>query len=661
MKISTILDHIDQRHMALPEFQRGYVWNREQVRGLMTSLYRRHPIGTLLVWVTESSSAQYRGDGPLAPGIVKLLLDGQQRITSLYGIMRGCAPDFFDGNAATFTGLYFNMESEEFRFYMPTIMDSDPLWINVSELMTSGDGGIGGIARRFSSTPETLQTFFEKYNDRLSSLLMIRERELHIEEVTGKDKTLQIVVDIFNRVNSGGTKLSKGDLALAKICASWPEARDSMKTNLAEWEKSGFDFDLDWQLRILNAVLTGEARFEHLHSATPDQVIAALKTTKKCADYLLNLIAGRLGIDHSKVLFGRYSFPVMARYLNERGGRLTDITEQNKLLLWYLLSAIWGRYSSSTETVISKDLSLIEKLDGGLDRLLTEVQFWQGGLTVEPEHFNSWSTGARFYPFLYLLTRTGEAKDFGTGLALKKSLLGPQSQLEVHHIFPKSLLYARGYSKSEVNSLANYCFLTKQTNVSLISNRNPEEYFVDVENTFPGSLASQWIPMDSVLWKMENYREFLAARRTLLAEAANNFIGSLLPKGFAEAIIDRPEDWGMRSHLDEFHGKSPEETIKLLQEWLANEGLPCGSTDYELVNPVDGQSLALFDLAWAKGFREELDAPVGISLQAKPGELEAATAQGFVCFGCATSFKQYVLKNVLGRGLSDDINDEEDD
>ena len=148
MKISTILDHIDQRHMALPEFQRGYVWNREQVRSLMTSLYRKHPVGTLLVWVTESVTAQHRGDGPLAPGIVKLLLDGQQRITSLYGIMRGHAPDFFDGNAATFTGLYFNMETEEFRFYMPTIMDPDPLWINVSELLASGDGGIGGIARR---------------------------------------------------------------------------------------------------------------------------------------------------------------------------------------------------------------------------------------------------------------------------------------------------------------------------------------------------------------------------------------------------------------------------------------------------------------------------------------------------------------------------------
>ncbi len=114
MKISTILDHIDSGHMALPEFQRGYVWNRDQVRGLFDSLYRRHPVGGLLVWATESNTADHRGDAQLAPGIVKLLLDGQQRMTSIYGVVRGRPPKFFDGNASAFTNLRFNLESESF-------------------------------------------------------------------------------------------------------------------------------------------------------------------------------------------------------------------------------------------------------------------------------------------------------------------------------------------------------------------------------------------------------------------------------------------------------------------------------------------------------------------------------------------------------------------
>ena len=140
MKIQVILDQIDLGAMALPEFQRGYVWNREQVRGLMHSLYRKHPVGSLLVWVTQTETADARGDQALQPGSVKLLLDGQQRITSLYGLLRGKAPKFFDGDEQTFTGLYFNIQSELFEFYAPTKMKGDPCWLNVTEVLKDGAG-----------------------------------------------------------------------------------------------------------------------------------------------------------------------------------------------------------------------------------------------------------------------------------------------------------------------------------------------------------------------------------------------------------------------------------------------------------------------------------------------------------------------------------------
>ena len=140
MQIQTILDQIDLGAMALPEFQRGYVWNREQVRGLMYSLYRKHPVGSLLVWVTQTDNADARGDQELQAGSVKLLLDGQQRITSLYGLMRGQPPKFFDGDKRSFTGLYFNIKDELFEFYMPTKMKDDPCWLDVTEVMKAGAG-----------------------------------------------------------------------------------------------------------------------------------------------------------------------------------------------------------------------------------------------------------------------------------------------------------------------------------------------------------------------------------------------------------------------------------------------------------------------------------------------------------------------------------------
>ena len=111
MDVQSIISNIRQGAWALPEFQRSYVWSRLQVRGLMDSLYSDYPVGSLLVWTTRTESASFRGDSQLGYGTVKLLLDGQQRITTLFGIIEGEPPSFFEGNVDSFTNLYFNVGS----------------------------------------------------------------------------------------------------------------------------------------------------------------------------------------------------------------------------------------------------------------------------------------------------------------------------------------------------------------------------------------------------------------------------------------------------------------------------------------------------------------------------------------------------------------------
>jgi hypothetical protein len=92
MKISAILNHTGGGLMALPEFQRGYVWNRDQVRSLFDLLYHRHPVGSPLVWVNVAKAAAHRGDRPLAASVVALLCDGLRRVTSLCGAACGIVP-----------------------------------------------------------------------------------------------------------------------------------------------------------------------------------------------------------------------------------------------------------------------------------------------------------------------------------------------------------------------------------------------------------------------------------------------------------------------------------------------------------------------------------------------------------------------------------------
>ena len=650
MKISTILDHIDNGHWALPEFQRGYVWNRDQVRGLFDSLYRRHPVGGLLVWATESKTATHRGEGPLAAGVVKLLLDGQQRMTTLYGVVRGRPPKFFDGNAQAFTGLRFHLESETFAFYQPVKMRDDSLWIDLTELMQQGTEGLGAFVARLSQDP-ILAPKVGNYAGRLSRLLGIVDVDLHVEEVTGTDKSLDVVVDIFNRVNSGGTKLSKGDLALAKICADWPEARDTMKQSLKGWAASGYHFNLDWLLRSVNTVLTGEAKFSFLHGKSAEEVQDGLGRATKRIDTCLNLIGGRLGLDHDQVLFGRFAVPVMVRYLDRRNGSL-DAAERDKLLFWFAQAGMWGRFSGSTESYIDQDLALLEGAGDALERLLEQLRLWHGGLRAEPGHFMGWSLGARFYPVLYLLTRMGEARDWGTGLPLKSSLLGKLNRLEVHHIFPKSPLYRLKHKRPEVNALANFCFLTKDTNVK-ISDRLPEEYFPEIEAKHPGALASQWIPMDRALWRIQNYHGFLAARRDLLAAETNKRMAELLHgdtrwlEGAAKpAAVAVPA-----AVVGGISGEMEEADLVELNDWIESQGLPRGQLGFEYADPDTGELRAVLDLAWPDGLQEVLSQPVAVLLNEGTETLGLASSAGFRCFTDVESFKSYLAREVIGEAV----------
>ena len=219
-KLSAILDQVDAGTVLLPEFQRGYVWNRDQVRGLMRSLYRGYPVGSLLVWETDAARQAVRGAAP-ASGTRSLLLDGQQRVTTLYGVVRGTPPAFFEGDPEAFRNLRFNVETEAFEFYGSVKMKDDPLWVDVTALFA---GGPAAVVSGLQGHPG----FFD-FVDRLHRVRNVLDREVHVESITGADKTVDVVVDIFNRVNSGGTKLSRGDLALARICSDWPQARPAMR------------------------------------------------------------------------------------------------------------------------------------------------------------------------------------------------------------------------------------------------------------------------------------------------------------------------------------------------------------------------------------------------------------------------------------------------
>ena len=635
-KLAAILDQIDSGSVLLPEFQRGYVWNRDQVRGLMRSLYRGYPVGGLLTWETQADGSVVRGEAATTPALRVLILDGQQRVTSLYGISRGRPPAFFQGDEKAFSGLRFNVEDETFEFYGPAKMRDDPRWIDVTSLFTRGlEHHIGVL----NAHPDT-QPRIVAYVERLARLRGVLERDFHEEKITGEDKTVDVVVDIFNRVNSGGTKLSKGDLALAKMCAHWPGARAAMRSHLGSWQKEGFAFSLDWLLRNTTAVATGRAEFASLDGLPVTDFKQALEASAKYISQFLDVVAGRLGLDHDRVLMGRYAYPVISRLLHLAGGHFADSADADRALFWYVHSALWGRFAGSTETVLNQDYDAATR--SGVDGLITSLERWRGGnLTIDGQDFEGFGRGSRFYPLLYMLTRVHGARDFASGLPLHSHLLGHLASLQVHHIFPKAVLYDAGYPRSQVNAVANFCFLTQDANLA-IGKRRPADYFAEVEKKHPGVLASQWIPDDPALWQIDRYPDFLAARRELLAGAANAFLGSLRT-GTAPAagellerhkvVLDVPDDQDSRN----------QEVAALIAE-LTELGCAEPAVDCEISDPATGRPLAIAEACWPEGLQPGQGSPVVLELDPGESDLARLSELGYEVFTSTDSLRGYVRR-----------------
>ncbi|MBM7278987.1 DUF262 domain-containing protein [Gordonia rubripertincta] len=633
-RLSTLLDEIDSGAVLLPEFQRGYVWNRDQVRGLMRSLYRGYPVGGLLMWETTSDDITVRGRVG-GSGTRQLLLDGQQRVTSMYGVIRGTPPPFFEGDANAFTGLHFNVATEVFEFYTPTKMAGDPTWVSVTELFRKGP------FEYLTAFPDVEREVLNTYLERLNRIKEIENRNFNQEKITGAGKTVDEVVDIFNKVNSGGTKLSKGDLALAKLCAEWPEARKELRDDLERWRKAGFKFSLEWLLRNATAVARGRALFSSLSEVSADEFQRALNLSVNYIGTFLDATSGRLGLDHDRVLMGRYATPVVSRLLHTNGGGFSDSVHRDKVLYWYVHSALWGRFSGSTETVLQQDYDTIER--GGVDALIAALERARGGnLSIGPDDFSGATRGARFYPLLYMLTRVDGARDFGSGLELRAELLGKLTSLQVHHIFPKALLRKHGFERNEINALANFCFLTQDTNIK-IGKRDPAAYLPEVQTKHPGVLESQWIPTDPELWRVDRYADFLAARRELLAESAQRFLESLRnPDGphvgaslqrldVAEEVVDDPRTAQVQALVDE----------------LIRRGFAAPVVDTEVADPVTGVELAVAEAFWPDGLQAGVGVPVVLELDPEEADLPRLEELGYRVFTSVDALLGFVENESL--------------
>ncbi len=365
-----------------------------------------------------------------------------------------------------------------------------------------------------------------------------------------------------------------------------------------------------------------------------------LSQAEKSCNYLLNMISGRLGLDHDRVLGGRYAFPVMTCYLARNGGKLQDARQRDKLLYWHIHSFLSGRFTGSTETALNQDLRVLGDTSTAVDRLIEQLRQSRRDLRIRPEDFAVSSLGARFYPLLYMLTRVGSARNWGDGLPLSAHLLGKLNALQVHHIFPKALLYKHGYSQPDVNAIANFCFLTQGTNLD-ISAKEPAIYFREIEEKYPGALASQWIPMDHTFWKVEQYKDFLAERRKLLADAANEFLDALLT--VSPVKVDYPT---VLTQVATTVSGEEDDELQALVSWAIERRFPKPELNFEVSDPNTGEVLIIVDAAWPKGLQEEYSQPIALCREADEQKLAILNQAGYRFFVGIGALRRYLMEQL---------------
>lgn len=560
--VEELVSMIERGELRLPEMQRQYVWRSTRVRDLLDSLYRGYPSGAILLWETDEAVplqdfAVSQSTNPYQS--TRLLLDGQQRLTSLSAVIRG-EPVSVRGRRRPID-LLFNLEhpdqlavvteveenggdEEDFdedgeligdetdstedellkRFNKMTFvvatrkLEQLPQWVKVSDVFKT-DNDASFLKRAGVSGFDDPR--YEKYSQRLARLRGIR-KYVYRMDVLERTLSYDEVTEIFVRVNSLGAKLRSSDLALAQITAKWRHSLQTFQDFQKACADTGFDLDLGLHLKNLMAFATGQSRFQIVASLSVEKLQKAWQEACEGMEFALNFARSNLGIDSPALLSSPFLLVVLAYFGHSRNYALGN-DEARQLRYWALAANAKGRFSrGSSETILDQDLATIRN-GGDINELIDRLRLQFGHLEITPEELEGRNQRSALFKTMFLAFRAAGAKDWRSHLAIALDHSGSQHRLQFHHIFPKALL--RGsYTPREADDIANLAFIGGKTNRA-ISDKAPVTYLLPlVAQHGAAPFAAQCIPVEEELLALDHYKAFLQERRKRIAAALNAFI-----------------------------------------------------------------------------------------------------------------------------------------
>jgi hypothetical protein len=564
--VEELVRMIERGELRLPEMQRRYVWRSTRVRDLMDSLYRGYPSGAILLWETDGevpmqSMAISQSDSPYAS--TRLLLDGQQRLTSLSAVIRG-EPVTVRGRRKPIE-LLFNLEHPDQLSVVTEVNeetddddddddddkvdDDDDVDSSEDELQRRFNNMIFVVStRKLARLPQWVKVTdvfktdkdadflrhagvkgfddpnFERYSQRLARLRGIR-RYVYRMDVLERTLSYDEVTEIFVRVNSLGAKLRSSDLALAQITAKW---RNSLKTFDAFQKKCaglGFELDLGLHMKNLVAFATDQSRFLTVSRLPVQRLQDGWKGACAGMEFALNFMRNNVGIDSPALLSSPFLLITLGYYGHKRRYSL-GAEESQRLRYWILIANAKGRYSrGSSETLLDQDLASLRD-GGGVQELIDRLRQQVGRLEIEPEELEGRNRRSALFKTMFLAFRDAGARDWRSTLAIALDHSGAEHRLQFHHIFPKAVLRKAGHTSREADDIANLSFIAGKTNRQ-ISDKPPIEYFPRmIEKSGKAAFESQCIPTEERYLDTDAYKAFLKERRISIARRLNEYLSA---------------------------------------------------------------------------------------------------------------------------------------
>ena len=554
--VQDLVNQIKRREIVLPEMQRRYVWKSSQVRDLVDSLYRGYPSGAILLWETPGevqlqSFAVEQDGSPI--GSQQLLLDGQQRLTSLTALLTGedlvvrnrrrpikilfnlDHPDFLesvdfddetteveidgeDEDTDDSEDLEYENDAASLTFIVgQTKYERLPNWVSVTDILKKDNTEI----LRDAGVVSFDDPRFKKYNQRINKVKEIPKYQYRLD-VLDRSLSYEEVTEIFVRVNSKGTTLRGSDLALAQVTAKWPGCLADFQAFEKKCNEQNFNFDVGVNLRSLVSVITDQCKFNNVGLIHKSALEEKWPVTKKAMEFSTNFLKSNCGIESSALLSSN-NIAIILAYIANRWEYSIQPSEADQLRRYLLLSNAKGRYTrASSESVLDQDLRTVNE-GGRVPELIASLVAQVGRLSVEPGDFISRKSSSPIFRTAFMAFESLGAKDWKNSLTISKLLSGSSYSLQVHHIFPRARLAGK-YDPREINDIANFAFISAATN-NWISARLPSVYVPEfTEERGTEIFSSQCIPTEPSLLEIEAYPQFLARRRLMMANALNDFL-----------------------------------------------------------------------------------------------------------------------------------------